>query len=377
MGLEGIGVALRLSRLAQILADHRLAVGAPVRVVLEKVNLPRYDVVVDHARVVFRAAVIVHPHNAAVVHIAVAGIVAVDVDHAGAYIGDAAGQYAAHELLAAAVAVAILKDQLDVRIAPLDLAAAIADQAGHAHHDARADHIDSPFDRAVFDRAAVGIAGQPRREAVAVVLNVDMNADQLYILHRGVLEHGKQAGECGVVFLLVAVECAAAIRPRLRDGQVVDGMAAAVERAGKGDRNPLDAAHIQIVHQPVCAARIAGDGFQPFHIVYFGAALLSAGGGICENGEQKRKCQQERKRALSHRRTLPLSAARCAIGRSDAYSDCFIIAHFSSKVKPSAGRRCIKTHHCRAVLRISADNRPETRFFDSMFKILIKRYYLE
>ena len=77
-------------------------------------------------------------------------------------------------------------------------------------------------------------------------LHGDVHAAQRKIADRSAAEHGEKARERGVVGLVVPVHRLGAVCAERGDREIVNGMSAAVERAGKGDRLPVHAGHVDV-----------------------------------------------------------------------------------------------------------------------------------
>ena len=152
------------------------------------------------------------------------------------------------------------------------------------------------LDGAVRDDAVLGVPRQGPQEAVLVRGDVDDGVDQVHLPDLGVLHHGEQAPEDGVVLLPVPVVGHGPIGARGGDGQVVEGVAVAVQLPGEGQRHPIFASHVDVVGELVGPRRVLGDAQQarpvsdghrgPFFLPVYGRADAQQQQGAQHGGKE-------------------------------------------------------------------------------------------
>ena len=263
-----IGGAFGDVRPGEKLSGKRFAVGAPVGVILEKRDLAGHGAAGDRADVHGLVVLIEHTDKSAVVRIAAAGGVAVDRGGAAGERRVAAGENAAEKLLAAERRDALIgENERGIRRAVRIRPAAEADEPADTG-DAAVVLIDG-FALACLREIDAGIkngdvfehrfrrnkARERSGEHILRRLHGDVHAAQRKIADRSAAEHGEKARERGVVGLVVPVHRLGAVCAERGDREIVNGMSAAVERAGKGDRLPVHAGHVDVGGENKVAVR--------------------------------------------------------------------------------------------------------------------------
>ena len=263
-----IGGAFGDVRPCEKLPGKRLAVGAPVGVVLEKRDFPGHGASGDGPDVYRLVVLVEHTDESAVVRVAAAGGVAVDRGGAAGERCVSAGEYAAEKLLAAERRDAFIGEnergfhgavcirpaaEADKPADPGDAAVVLVLRlalAGLGEIHARVKNGD------VFERrSGRGKACERSGKYILQRIHGNAHAAQRKIADRRAVKHGEKACERGVVGLVVPVHRLGAVRAERGDREIVNGMSAAVERAGKGDRLPVHAGHVDVGGENKIAVR--------------------------------------------------------------------------------------------------------------------------
>ena len=258
------GVVRLLELVVHDFAEILHAVGAPVRIVLEKCDEP-CEGVVSHKAVAVEPLRVndVHAHHAAAVDVAVVGDVTRDADGAALNVGVAGAADAAEILLVAVGLVKVGVHKSRVYNAVADHRVSVADDAADSEHPPVV-HIeaDRADDLAVLDHGLRSETRDAAQEAVAVVIVHQVDAEQANAGDRRIFRDREQPRKMRVVGLAVAVIGHARLLGHRRVVQVENVMTVAVERSGERDGRPLDAAQVNVSHQHVGARGIILHGEQ-------------------------------------------------------------------------------------------------------------------
>ena len=276
---------------AQDLTGFRGAVRPAIRVAFEEGDLAGNGVAYQIALVIVAdGAAHIHAGDAAVMHIAEFGAVAVDGNVAAGYIHKARGEDAAHELLVLGVGVGVGADQGHIHIAVFYSAVAVADETCHAEHPVKSPQLQSAGDGAARDAAVHAVGSQAAQEAGGVDLNQRSHIQQLQIFYFRSLQAAEEAHKIGVILFLVAVDGGGGGSAGLRQFQIQQGVTVAVKGAGKIRTGPFHPGQVQIVHENVAARRIFPDGQKLLHGVNFRGGFRGKGHRESQQPQQRQNC---------------------------------------------------------------------------------------